>query len=50
MCHHVDMAIDWEEVVDSEQKTQELDTTDEVGEPTLDEEALTPEVTSPADD
>jgi len=48
MCHHVDRAIDWEEVVtDTETEADELDEADERG---VDSEASTPELTHPADD
>lgn len=51
MCHHVDMAIDWDEVVaDTEPETETLDEPDEVDEPDIDSEASTPELTIPADD
>ena len=51
MCHHVDRAIDWDEVVtDTEPETETLDEPDEVDEPDIDSEASTPEVTPPADD
>ena len=50
MCHHVDMAIDWDEVVtDTEPETEELDAADEADE-RADDEASTPELTPPADD
>jgi len=51
MCHHVDMAIDWEEVVsDTEPETEELDAAEEADDRAVDNEASTPEVTPPADD
>ena len=51
MCHHVDMAIDWDEVVtDTNPETEELDETEEVDERTVENETSTPEVTLPADD
>jgi len=51
MCHHVDRAIDWDEVVtDTEPETETLDEPDEVDEPDIDSEASTPELTIPADD
>ena len=51
MCHHVDRAIDWDEVVtDTETETDELDEFEDVDEPAVDSEASTPELTPPADD
>jgi len=51
MCHHVDRAIDWDEVVtDTEPETEELDEIEEADERTVDSEASTPELTIPADD
>jgi len=51
MCHHVDMAIDWDEVVTTdERETAELNETDEANGRTVDNEKSTPEVTYPADD
>ncbi|MFW6321067.1 MAG: hypothetical protein ACOC0Z_04395 [Halohasta sp.] len=51
MCHHIDMAIDWDEVVtDTELETEELDTAEEADERAVGSEASTPEVTPPADD
>jgi len=50
MCHHVDMAIDWDEVeTESESRTRTVDTT-ETGEPELDAEESPPEAAPPADD
>ena len=54
MCHHVDMAIDWDEVVtDTEPETEasnEHEETTAVDEPAVDTEESTPELTPPADD
>ena len=51
MCHHVDMAIDWDEVLkETEPEPDELPEADEADERTVDGEALAPEVTPPADD
>ena len=51
MCHHVDMAIDWDEVVDeTESETDEPAAAEEVDERTVGSEASTPEVGLPADD
>ena len=51
MCHHVDMAIGWEEVVsNTEPETEESDTAAEADERAVDSEASTPELTPPADD
>jgi|AntDeeMetageno50_2_1112565.scaffolds.fasta_scaffold00739_5 hypothetical protein len=50
MCHHVDMEIDWDAVVeDREPEAEEFDIA-ESDEPAVDGEASTPEVTLPADD
>ena len=50
MCHHVDRAIDWDEVVtDTETETDELDAVEEADERVVDTEESTP-VTPPADD
>ena len=50
MCHHVDMAIDWDEVeTESESRTRTVDTT-ETEEPELDAEESPPEAAPPADD
>ena len=51
MCHHVDMDIDWEEVVteqDADAQTEALDADAE--EPELDAEESPQEVAPPADD
>lgn len=45
MCHHVDMGIDWEEVV-----TQTEPEVEEADEPAVDTGESTPELTLPADD
>ena len=51
MCHHIDMAIDWDEVVtQTEPEAEELDAAEESEERTVDSEASTPEVSPPADD
>jgi len=51
MCHHVDMEIDWDAVVeDREPETEKLDTDEEPEERIVDGEASTPEITAPADD
>ena len=51
MCHHVDMAIDWDEVVEeTEPEPDEPPEAEEADERTVDSEASTPEVTPPADD
>ena len=50
MCHHVDMAIDWDEVeTESESRTETIETAD-TEEPELDAEESPQEVTLPADD
>ena len=51
MCHHVDMAINWDEVVTSDESdAEDLDAADDVSEPAVESEKSTPEVTPPADD
>jgi hypothetical protein len=51
MCHHVDRAIDWDEVVtDTETEVDELDAAEEADERPVDSEASTPKLTPPADD
>ena len=50
MCHHVDMAIDWDEVeTESESRTRTLET-HETDEPELDAEESPQGVAPPADD
>lgn len=48
MCHHVDMAIDWEEVVEESNLETDHDGVDEGDEPAVDREP--PALTPPADD
>ena len=53
MCHHVDMAIDWDEVVTEEQRessTDELESTADTDEPTVDADESPLEAAPPADD
>lgn len=51
MCHHVDMAIDWDQVIrENESQTDEVDEADESDEPAVDTEETPHEVTPPADD
>ena len=51
MCHHVDMAIDWDAVVeDRESEAEDLDAAEPVDESAVDTEETMPEVTPPADD
>lgn len=50
MCHHAEMAIDWQEAVSKTESHDERDETETVDEPELDTEESTPEVTHPADD
>jgi|GEM_PF-369049 hypothetical protein len=51
MCHHVDMAIDWDEVVTNTEPTaDEHEEAPEVDELSVDTEESTPELTPPADD
>jgi len=50
MCHHVDMAIDWDEVVANEPESEELDATEGAEEPTADSEESMSEITLPAGD
>ena len=49
MCHHVDMAIDWDEVV-TDKETEKREETTEIDKPAVDTEESTPEVKLPADD
>jgi hypothetical protein len=50
MCHHVELAIDWDEVVETtDTRTDKLDTADENVDPAVDGETP-PELTPPADD
>jgi len=50
MCHHVDMAIDWDEVeTESESRTKRIEPA-ETDEPELDAEESPREVAPPADD
>jgi hypothetical protein len=53
MCHHVDMAIDWEEAVTDEQSdqlTDDAETPADANEPAVEAEESTPEAAPPADD
>jgi len=51
MCHHVDMEIDWDAVVeDREPETEKFDTAEDADERAVDTEESTPELTPPADD
>ena len=53
MCHHVDMAIDWEEAVTDEQSdqlTDDVETSTDADEPAVEAEESAPEAAPPADD
>jgi len=50
MCHHVDIAIDWDEVeTESESRTETIETAD-TDEPELDAAESPQEIAPPADD
>ena len=53
MCHHVDMAIDWDEVVTEEQRessTDEFESTPDTDEPAVEADESPLEAAPPADD